>query len=66
MATTTKKKRRRNPVPRLNPKNGPPVYFPEEEGSIPEEQIVAAVRKVLAAHGMLHPKALAKMRKSQQ
>lgn len=63
MATT--KKRRRNPVPRLNPKNGPPVYFPDEPTSIPEEMIDQAVRKVLAAHGMLHPKALAKLRKSQ-
>ncbi|HEX6087348.1 MAG TPA: hypothetical protein VF266_22645 [Thermoanaerobaculia bacterium] len=68
MATTKKKttRKRRNPVPRLNPKNGPPVYFPEEPTSIPIERIEEAVRTVLAAHGMLHPKALAKMRKSQQ
>jgi hypothetical protein len=68
MATTKKTttRKRRNPVPRLNPKNGPPVYFPTEEGSIPEEKIERAVQEVLAAHGMLHPKALAKLRKSQQ
>jgi hypothetical protein len=50
----------------MNPKNGPPVCFSGEEGNIPIEKIEEAVRKVLAAHGMLHPKALAKMRKSQQ
>jgi hypothetical protein len=66
MASTKKPvRRRRNPVPRLNPKNGPPVYFPMEEGSIPEEKIRQAVREVLAAHGELHPKALAELRKSQ-
>lgn len=66
MATTKKTvRKRRNPMPRLNPKNGPPVYYPTEEGAIPDEKIEEAVHKVLAAHGMLHPKALAKMRKSQ-
>jgi hypothetical protein len=44
---------RPNPRPRLNPKNGPPVYFQTEGGTIPLEKIEAAVREVLAARGAL-------------
>lgn len=65
MASRKKTTKRRNPVPRLNPKNGPPVYFPTEPTSIPAETIEAAVRKVLAQRGALHPKALTELRKSQ-
>ena len=53
MATKKKAVRRQNPVPRLNPKAGPPVYFDYENGTIPVEKIEAAVRKVLAARGKL-------------
>ena len=68
MATTKKKRITKRPkrMARLNPKNGPPVAYSSEPGTIPIERIEEAVRTVLAAHGMLHPKALAKMRKSQQ
>ena len=44
---------RSNPMPRMNPKNGPPVYFQTEGGTIPLERIEAAVEKVLAARGAL-------------
>ena len=64
MATTKKARKQRNPVPRLNPKSGPPVYFPTEPTSIPLDKIQQAVREVLAERGALHPKALAKLRKS--
>jgi hypothetical protein len=37
-----------NPVPRDNPKSGPPVYFPVEPGEISVERIVAAVDAVIA------------------
>jgi len=50
---TPERRNRRNPVPRKNPKNGPPVYYQTEGGSIPIERIEAAVRKVLAARGAL-------------
>jgi hypothetical protein len=60
MAVKRKKTaKRQNPVPRLNPKNGPPVYFPEEPGTVPEEVLRDAVRAALAARGKLHPTALA-------
>ena len=52
-AMTPERRNRRNPVPRKNPKNGPPVYYQTEGGSIPIERIEAAVRKVLAARGAL-------------
>jgi hypothetical protein len=44
---------RQNPVPRDNPKSGPPVYYDYEGGTIPIEKIDAAVRKVLGARGKL-------------
>jgi hypothetical protein len=37
-----------NPVPRRNPKSGPPVYFPTEPTSIPRERIDAAIDAVIA------------------
>jgi hypothetical protein len=54
--TTVHSKVRQNPVPRLHPKSGPPVYFQTEGRSIPLERIEAAVRKVLAARGALADK----------
>lgn len=45
--------RKQNPIPRRNPKSGPPVYFNYEGGTIPLEKIDAAVKKVLAARGKL-------------
>ena len=65
MASTKKPRRRRNPVPRFDPKSGPPVYFATEPTTIPEERIEEAVYKVLAARGALHPKGLARLRKLQ-
>jgi len=44
---------RPNPMPRLNPKSGRPVYFQTEGGTVPLERIEAAVEKVLAARGAL-------------
>ena len=44
---------RQNPVPRLNPKSGPPVYFDYDNGTIPFEKLDAAVREVLAKRGKL-------------
>lgn len=65
MAVKSKKTaKRQNPVPRLNPKNGPPVYFPEEPGSIPEDVLREAVRDVMERHGILHPSIVAERRKS--
>ena len=52
-AKRSAKLRRPNPVPRLNPKNGPPVYIDYEGGTIPVETIEAAVRSVLASRGKL-------------
>jgi hypothetical protein len=49
----------------MNPKNGPPVYRSAEPTSVPFEKIEEAVLTVLAERGALHPKALAKLRKSQ-
>jgi hypothetical protein len=40
--------RRQNPVPRRNPKSRPPVYFDYDNGTIPLETILAAVKKVFA------------------
>jgi len=40
--------KRGQPVPRRNPKSGPPVYFPDEPGEIPLEKIYAAVEAVIA------------------
>jgi hypothetical protein len=65
MATKRRKTaKRQNPVPLLNPRNGPPVYFPTEPGTIPEDVLIDAVHAALAARGKLHPAAIAERRKS--
>lgn len=45
--------KRQNPVPRRNPKSGPPVYFNYDEGTIPLEKLHEAVKAVLAKRGKL-------------
>ena len=45
--------KKQNPVPRRNPKSGPPVYFNYDEGTIPLEKIYEAVKAVLAERGKL-------------
>jgi hypothetical protein len=40
--------RKQNPIPRRNPKSGPPLYFNYEGGTIPLEKILEAVRAVQA------------------
>ena len=41
--------KRQNPVPRRNPKSGPPVYFDYDNGTIPLEKLLESVRAVRAA-----------------
>jgi hypothetical protein len=45
--------KRQNPVPRRNPKSGPPVYFDYDNGTIPLEKLHEAVKAVLAERGKL-------------
>ncbi|HEV7240078.1 MAG TPA: hypothetical protein VGQ36_12635 [Thermoanaerobaculia bacterium] len=56
--------KRQTPVPRLNPKNGPPVYFPTEPGTIPEDVLIEAVHAVMEKQGILHPSIVAERQKS--
>ena len=65
MAVKSKKTaKRQNPVPLRNPKNGPPVYFPTEPGTIPEDVLREAVHAVMEEQGILHPSIVAERRKS--
>lgn len=40
--------KKQNPVPRRDPKSGPPLYFDYDNGTIPLEKILEAVRAVRA------------------
>ena len=45
--------KKKNPVPRRNPKSGPPVYFNYEGGTIPLEELLAWAKAVHAKRGKL-------------